>query len=181
MERCNWPGLINNPLYQEYHDTEWGVESHEDRYLFEMLVLESFHCGLSWYIILKKRESFRLAFDQFDPHIIKEYQESKMNELLNNQDIVRHKGKILATIQNAKSFLEVQKEFGSFDTYIWSFTNHKVIKNKDDQFVTKNELSDRVAKDLKKRGFKFLGSVTVYSYLEAIGVLDNHQKNCFRY
>jgi len=179
MKRCNWPNLENSETYTKYHDNEWGVESHDDRYLFEMFVLESFHCGLSWLIILNKREAFKKAFDNFDPLLVREYSEEKINELVNNKDIVRHLGKIKAAIINADSFIKVQKEFGSFDKYIWSFTDNKTIYNKDDKFATKNELSDRVSKDLKKRGFKFMGSVTALSYLEAIGVLNNHSTSCF--
>ncbi len=180
MKRCNWSSLEKSITYQEYHDNEWGVPSYEDSYLFEMFVLESFHCGLSWLIILNKRAAFRDAFDNFDPYIIREYGEGKILNLLSNKGIVRHKGKIRATIQNAKSFIEVQEEFGSFCKYIWSFTDNKIIYNKDDKLTTKSELSDRISKDLKKRGFRFMGSVTAYSYLEAIGVLNNHSLDCFR-
>ena len=178
MKRCNWPSLENSVIYQEYHDHEWGVPSYEDRYLFEMIVLEAFHCGLSWLIILRKREAFRKAFDNFVPEIVGSYSEDKINELVNNKDIVRHIGKIKAAINNANRFMEIQKEFGSFSTYIWSFTDQQVMYLENDEFVTKSELSDSVTKDLKKRGFKFLGSVTVYSYLEAIGVMNNHSSLC---
>lgn len=182
MERCNWgKTLLTSKTYQNYHDNEWGIPSHDDRHLFEMLVLESFHVGLSWLIILNKRAAFKEAFDNFDATKIVNYDDQKIEELLNNASIVRHKGKIRATIQNAKSFLDIQEEFGSFDNYIWSFTSHQVVFNESDTFVTTNELSDRVTKDLKKRGFKFLGSVTVYSYLEAVGIMNNHQKHCFKY
>ncbi len=146
-----------------------------------MFILESFHCGLSWLIILNKRAAFKKAFDNFDPFKVKEYKEEKINELLENKDIVRHIGKINAAIKNAESFIKVQEEFGSFDKYIWSFTNQKIIYNTDDKFTNKNELSDIVSKDLKKRGFKFMGSVTALSYLEAIGVLNNHSTECFKF
>lgn len=181
MKRCEWPNLEKNQEYIEYHDNEWGVPSYEDNYLFEMIVLESFHCGLSWLIILKKRENFRIAFDNFNFEIIQNYGEDKINELLNNKDIVRNIAKIKATISNASSFIKIQKEFGSFCNYIWSFTNNKIICIGDGQLVSKNELSDSVSKDLKKRGFKFMGSITTYSYLEAIGVMNNHSLNCFKY
>ena len=181
MKRCNWKNLDKSEVYMEYHDNEWGVPSHDDDYLFEMLVLESFHGGLSWLIILNKRDAFREAFDNFDPEIIKDYDEEKVEELLNNKGIVRNVGKIRATINNAKCFLQVQDEFGSFSDYIWSFTNNEVLYSKDDEVVAKNDLSDRVSKDLKKRGFKFMGSVTTYSYLEAIGVMNNHMSGCFKY
>lgn len=181
MRRCEWPGLEKSERYRVYHDLEWGVPSFDDGYLFEMLVLESFHCGLSWLIILNKRESFQEAFDNFKPEIIKEYNESKILELLDNKEIVRHIGKIKATINNAAKFIEIQKEFGTFKDYIWGFTNNEIIRNMDDNFSNKSELSDRVTKDLKKRGFKFMGSVTTQSYLEAIGVIDNHSTKCFRH
>jgi len=180
ISRCNWTNLENNDVYIEYHDNEWGIASYDDAYLFEMILLESFHCGLSWLIILKKREAFRKAFDQFDPKIIKSYSDDKINELMNNKDIVRNKAKILGNIENAKAFLKVQEEFGTFSKYIWSFTDNKVQYGDFEKKITTNKLSDTVSKDMKKRGFKFLGSVTTYSYLEAIGVMNNHSSNCFR-
>ncbi len=180
MKRCNWPSLERSDSYREYHDNEWGVASYGDDYLFEMFVLESFHCGLSWLIILNKRQAFKEAFNNFNPNIIRDYNLDKINELLENKGIVRHKGKIMATIANASAFIKVQEEFGSFCKYIWSFTNNEIIYNKDDNFTSTTELSDKVSKDLKKRGFKFMGSVTTQSYLEAIGVLNNHSLDCFR-
>ncbi len=179
--RCKWPNLENNTLYITYHDQEWGVPSYDDGYLFEMLVLESFHCGLSWLLVLKKRKHFRKAFDGFRPERIAQYGPEKIQKLLDNPDIIRNKQKILATIQNAKAFLQVQKEFGTFSNYIWSFTHGNVQYGDFDLGLTTNELSDKVSKDLKKRGFGFLGSVTTYSYLEAIGVMNNHSKDCFCY
>jgi DNA-3-methyladenine glycosylase I len=179
--RCKWPNLENNEVYVEYHDNEWGIASYDDAYLFEMILLESFHCGLSWLIILKKREEFRKAFDNFDPNIIRKYGEDKIEELMQNAGIVRNKAKIQANIENAKAFLRIQEEFGSFSDYIWSFTDGNVIYGDFEKLVTKNKLSDQVSKDMKKRGFKFMGSVTTYSYLEAIGVMNNHSKNCFKY
>ncbi|MFA9423392.1 MAG: DNA-3-methyladenine glycosylase I [Sedimentibacter sp.] len=178
--RCKWPNLNNNEIYLEYHDNEWGISSHDDRYLFEMILLESFHCGLSWLIILKKREEFRKAFDNFDPNVIKDYSEEKIEALMNNKEIVRNKAKIIANIENAKAFLNVQEEYGTFSEYIWSFTDNKVLYGDFDNLVTTNSLSDKVSKDMKKRGFKFMGSVTTYSYLEAVGIMNNHSKNCFR-
>jgi DNA-3-methyladenine glycosylase I len=178
--RCKWPNLINNEIYIAYHDYEWGIPSYDDQYLFEMILLESFHCGLSWLIILKKREAFRKAFDNFDPNIIKDYSTEKIELLMENKEIVRNRAKILANIENAKAFLEIQKTYGSFSKYIWSFTNNTVVYGDFDKWVTKNDLSDNVSKDLKKRGFKFMGSVTTYSYLEAIGVMNNHSQNCFK-
>lgn len=179
ISRCPWKNLENSQLYMDYHDKEWGVASYDDPYLFEMFLLESFHCGLSWLIVLKKREAFRLAFDNFDPEKIASYSEKKIMELLENQDIIRNKAKILATVQNAKSFLEVVEEFGSFSQYIWDFTDNQVQYYPFDGVTTHNTLSDTVAKDLKKRGFKFMGTVTCFSYLEAIGVMNNHGQDCF--
>lgn len=179
--RCNWKNLEKSEIYINYHDNEWGVPSYDDAYLFEMFVLESFHCGLSWLLILKKREAFRQAFDGFDANEIVDYDENKILNLLDNKDIVRNRAKILATIENAKSFLKVVEEYGSFSNYIWGFTNGKVEYYPFDGVTTRNELSDKVAKDLKKRGFKFMGTVTCFSYLEAIGIMNNHSINCFRY
>ncbi len=181
MQRCKWPNLENSEIYIDYHDNEWGVASHDDHHLFEMFILESFHCGLSWLLILKKREAFRKAFDNFDAGKIANYNEEKICELLQNADIVRNKAKILATIQNAKSYLNVVKEFGSFSNYLWSFTDNKVVYLPFDGVTTKNELSDKVSKDLKKRGFKFMGTVTCFSYLEAVGIMNNHAHECFRF
>jgi DNA-3-methyladenine glycosylase I len=181
MKRCEWPNLERSDIYKEYHDNEWGVASFDDRYLFEMFILESFHCGLSWLIILKKRQAFKKAFDDFNPNIVAEYDAQKIEELMQNTDIVRNKAKILASISNAKSFLKVQDEFGSFCKYIWSFTDGKVIYNPFDGVTTKNELSDKISKDFKKRGFKFMGTVTTFSYLEAIGVMNDHAPYCFKY
>lgn len=178
--RCNWPNLEKNEIYIEYHDNEWGIPSHEDEYLFEMILLESFHCGLSWLIILKKREAFRKAFDNFDPNIIQNYSKEKIEELMNNSDIVRNKAKISANIENAKTFLKIQQEFGTFSNYIWSFTDGEIQYGNSDLLIKTNELSDEISKNMKKRGFKFMGSITTYSYLEAIGVMNNHSSTCFR-
>lgn len=181
MERCPWPNLDKSDIYMEYHDNEWGVPSHDDGYLFEMFVLESFHCGLSWLLILKKREQFRQAFDHFKPEVISNYDGHKVKELLMDEGIVRNKAKILATIQNAKAFLNVVEEFGSFSKYLWGFTDNKVVYNPFDGVTTHNELSDKIAKDLKKRGFKFMGTVTCYSYLEATGIMNNHAPHCCKH
>jgi DNA-3-methyladenine glycosylase I len=143
-----------------------------------MLILESFQAGLSWITILKKRDAFREAFDNFNIEKIIDYDENKVTELLENEKIIRHKGKINATIANARAFKEIQKEYGSFSTYIWGFTDGKIIKA---EYKTKSELSDRIAKDLKKRGMKFVGSTTIYSYLESIGIIDNHTIDCYKY
>ncbi len=180
LRRCLWVDP-NFDLQREYHDNEWGVAVFDDQLLFEMLVLESFQAGLSWAIILKKREAFRTAFDGFDAVKISNYGEEKVEELLKNEKIVRSKAKINATISNAKIFLDIKKEFGSFSNYLWGFTDHKVIKNVDDNIPTKTELSDKISKDMKKRGIKFMGSVTVYSYLQAIGIVNNHETWCYKY
>ena len=176
-KRCTWVEG-KEEIYIKYHDEEWGIAKYDDDILFEMLALESFQAGLSWITILKKRETFREAFDDFDIEKIINYDESKVNELLENKNIIRHEGKIRATINNAKVFKEIQKEEGSFSNYIWSFTDGEIIKA---EYKTKSELSDKIAKDLKKKGMKFVGSTTIYSYLESIGIIDNHTKNCFKY
>ena len=168
--RCNWATDVEE-IYIKYHDEEWGVPTHDDQELFEFLVLESFQAGLSWITILKKRENFKKAFDNFDVVKVANYNENKINELRENAGIIRHKGKITSAINNAQIFLEIQKEFGSFDEYIWGFTDGEIIKA---EYLTES-------KDLKKRGMKFVGPTIIYSYLEAIGIIDNHQKDCFKY
>ena len=180
MNRCKWLNL-NNPIYVRYHDEEWGVPNHNDRDLFELLILEGFQAGLSWITVLKKREAFRKAFDNFDVTKVSEYDEEKINALLENKDIIRSRGKITAAINNAKIFIEIQKEFGSFSNYIWGFTDNKVIKNTTGEIPVKTELSDMVSKDLKKRGMKYTGSVIIYSYLQAVGVVNDHDINCYKY
>lgn len=175
--RCNWVNL-NNEKYIKYHDSEWGNPSYLDSYLFEMLLLESFQAGLSWECILNKRESFRIAFDNFDYIKISNYNDTKIVELLNNRNIVRNKLKIKATINNAKVFINIQNEYGSFSKYIWKFTNGKIIFNETDKFNTTSKLSDEVSNDLKKKGMKFVGSTIIYSYLQAIGVINDHELKC---
>ena len=180
MERCRWVNL-KNKIYVDYHDNEWGKIKEDDRYLFEMLILEGFQAGLSWECILNKREDFRKAFDNFDYNKIMKYEQNKINELLNNSNIIRNKLKINAAITNAKVFMEIQKEFGGFYKYIWKFSNNKIIKNMDDNLKTTSVLSDTISKDLKKRGMKFVGSTIIYSYLQAIGIINDHELNCFLY
>ncbi len=179
MTRCKW--VNDNPLMIKYHDDEWGVISHDDRYLFEMLILESFQAGLSWECIINKRAAFRNAFDNFDYKMIAKYDDKKIEELKNNKDIVRNRLKIKAAINNAKIFMDIIDEYGSFDKYIWSFTNNKVIKNKTDIFKATSELSDKISNDLKKKKMTFVGSTIIYSYLQAIGIIDDHEKNCEKY
>lgn len=180
MKRCFWVDE-KSEIYVKYHDEEWGVPNHNDRDLFELLILEGFQAGLSWITVLKKREAFRKAFDNFDVKNVSEYDEEKINALLENKDIIRSRGKITAAINNAKIFIEIQKDFGSFSNYIWGFTDNKVIKNTTGEIPVKTELSDMVSKDLKKRGMKYTGSVIIYSYLQAIGIVDDHDINCYKY
>ena len=175
MERCSWAN--SHPLLIEYHDNEWGNPIYDDQILFENLILETFSTGLSWLIVLKKRDAFEKAFDDFDLGKIIQYDETKINELLENKDIIRSKAKILATIQTAKAVIDIQKEFGSLSNYLWSYTNHQIIDIP--YYETRNEISDAMSKDLKKRNIKFFGSVTCYSYLQAIGIFNCHQENCF--
>ena len=175
--RCTWATDVEE-IYIKYHDDEWGVPTHDDRELFEFLVLESFQAGLSWITILKKRENFKKAFDNFDVVKVANYDENKIKELRENAGIIRHKGKITSAINNAQVFMEIQKEFGSFDEYLWGFTEGEIIKA---EYLTESELSKHISKDLKKRGMKFVGPTIIYSYLEAIGIIDNHQKDCFKY
>jgi len=168
----------------KYHDKEWGAPVFDDQKHFEFLVLESAQAGLSWITILKKRENYRKAYDNFDPKKVARYTEAKKAKLLSNEGIVRNRLKIEASINNAKKFLEIQKEFGSFSDYIWSFTKGKPVKGKwktIKEIPARTELSDAVSADLKKRGFKFLGSVIIYSHLQATGVINDHVMDCFRY
>ena len=175
-KRCKW--VTDDEIYIKYHDEEWCVPKHDDQIIFEMLILESFQSGLSWITILKKRENFRQAFDNFDYEIIAEYDKDKIDELLQDEGIIRNKNKINAAINNAKVFMDIQEEFGSFDEYIWGFTDGEVIKA---EYETDSELSTKISKDLKKRGMKFVGPKIIYSFMEAIGIVDNHEKKCFKY
>lgn len=175
MKRCKWCNL-KNELYITYHDNEWSIPNFDDKYLFEMLILESFQAGLSWECILNKRESFKEAFDCFDINKICEYDDDKIVELMNNDKIVRNKRKIIAAVNNSKIFKEIQLEYGSFHNYLSTFTNDKVIY---EVGKTVNELSDRISNDLKKRGMKFVGSTIIYSYLQAIGVIYSHEEGCY--
>ena len=182
LKRCDW--CTGSELYMEYHDKEWGVPVFDDRKHFEFLVLESAQAGLSWITILKKRENYRKAYDGFDPKKVALYGDKKKSELLDNSGIIRNRLKIEASINNAKHFLEIQKEFGRFSDYIWSFTKGKPIKGKWknlEDIPAKTELSDRISADLKKRGFKFLGSTIIYSHFQATGIVNDHITNCFRY
>lgn len=177
IKRCKWVNL-NNPIYVSYHDNEWGKVVHDDKLLYELFILETFQAGLSWECILNKREYFRDAYDNFDINLIVKYDESKINELLSNQNIIRNKLKIRASIKNSVVFKNIQKEYKSFNNYIWGFTNNKVIYETD---KTTSELSDKISIDLKSRGMSFVGSTTIYSYLQAIGIINSHEMSCFKY
>ncbi|MGN0031511.1 MAG: DNA-3-methyladenine glycosylase I [Candidatus Gastranaerophilaceae bacterium] len=180
MRRCFWVDE-KSEIYIKYHDEEWGVPKYDDRELFELLILEGFQAGLSWITVLKKREAFRVAFDNFDVEKVAAYDDDKVEKLLKNESIIRSRAKIKAAILNAKIFIEIQKEFGSFSNYIWGFTENKIIKNTTGEVIVSSQLSDTISKDLKKRGMKYVGTIIVYSYLQAIGVVDDHDKECFRY
>lgn len=180
--RCAW--VTDNPIYIQYHDEEWGLPVLDDVKMFEFLLLETFQAGLSWITILNKRENFGLAFDQFDYKKIALYGDEKFEELISNPGIIRNKAKIFSAINNAKQYQVVQKEFGSFCNYLWGFVNHKSLQNeysKPSDIPAKTELSDRISKDLKKRGFKFIGSTTIYAHLQATGIVNDHLRTCFRY
>lgn len=174
-KRCKWCNL-KNPLYVEYHDNEWGVPNFNSRYLYEMFLLESFQAGLSWECVLNKRDSFRKAYDNFDIDKVISYDETKINELMNNKDIIRNKLKIKASIKNSKIYKEIECEYGSFYEYLRTFTKDNIVYETD---KTTNDLSDAISNDLKHRGMTFVGSVIIYSYLQAIGVIYSHDKDCF--
>jgi DNA-3-methyladenine glycosylase I len=181
-KRCAWCG--SDPIYVEYHDHEWGVPLHDDRGLFEMLVLEGAQAGLSWITVLKKRDSYRKAFDNFDAKKIAKYDEKKVEALLLNEGIIRNRLKVNAAITNAKAFLDVQEEFGSFDKYIWQFTGGKAIVNRFESMKglpAKTAESDAMSKDLLKRGFKFVGSTICYAFMQATGMVNDHLTDCFKY
>ena len=178
--RCGW--CEKDDLYRKYHDEEWGKPVYDDETIFEFLILESFQAGLSWYTILSKRENFRKAFDHFDYHKIADYSEKKIEELMNNSGIIRNRLKILATITNAQKFIEVQKEFGSFSKYIWGFIGGIPIDNIPKTLAdipATTEVSDIISKDLKKRGFKFVGSTVIYAHMQATGMVNDHIETCF--
>ena len=175
VNRCSWVNM-KNPLYVQYHDSEWGVPLHDDRRLFEMLILEGFQAGLTWECILNKRENFRCAFDGFDPEIISRYDDIKCAELLNDEGIIRNRLKIRAAVTNADVFCQIQKEWGSFSDYLWHWTEGKVIF---EQGLASSDLSDRMSSDLKKRGMKFVGTTIIYAYMQAVGVICSHEEGCF--
>lgn len=181
-KRCGWAG--DDGLYIEYHDKEWGVPVQDDRKHFEFVVLESAQAGLSWITILKRRENYREAFDGFDPEKVAKYDEKKVEELLNNKGIIRNRRKIEAAVANAKTFLRIQEEFGSFDKYIWQFVGGKTLKNNWktlEDIPAKTSESEALSKDLKKRGFKFVGPTICYAHMQAAGLVNDHLVDCFRY
>ena len=180
IERCSW--CEKDDLYRSYHDNEWGVESHDDHHLFEHLILETFQAGLSWYTILSKRENFRKAFANFDAQKIALFDESDIERLMQNAGIIRNRQKIVAAIKNARQYFEVKKEFGTFDAYIWSFVEKRITNSISDwnQVLTTTPESDAMSKDLKKRGFSFVGSTTCYAYMQAVGMVNDHFNTCWK-
>lgn len=181
VERCSW---ATTDLYKQYHDQEWGTPVHDDGKLFEMLILEGMQAGLSWLTILNKREAFREAFDKFDCRKVALYDDAKIDELMQNKKIVRNRLKIRAAITNAQQFIKIQEEYGSFDSFIWSYVDNKPINNhlnSEDEIPARTPLSDKISKDLKKRGFKFVGSTIVYAYMQAVGIVNDHVKRCYLY
>lgn len=176
-KRCAWCNL-KNQKYVEYHDNEWGVANFDDKYLFEMLILESFQAGLSWECVLNKRDSFRQAYDNFDLEKVCNYDEKKKQELISNAEIIRNKLKVNASVNNAKIFRDIKNEFGTFYNYLKTFTNGETYY---EVGLTSSELSDKISKDLKKRGMKFVGTTIIYSYLQAVGIINSHDKDCFMY
>ncbi len=173
--RCHWCNQ-NNPLYVDYHDTEWGVPVHDDNKMFELLILEGFQAGLSWECILNKRKAFRRAFDDFNYRKVAEYNAAKLEALRHDNGIVRNNLKIAAAVSNAKAFMDIQTEYGSFDKFIWSFTGGRIIRECD---RTSSPLSDTISTELKRRGMKFVGTTIIYSYLQAIGIINSHEKGCW--
>ena len=180
MQRCRWVDE-SKPDYVAYHDNEWGVPVHDDKVLFEFLILESAQAGLSWYTILKRREGYRRAFAGFDPQKVAQFDAKKVEQLMQDASIIRHRPKIEAAINNAQRFLEVQKEFGSFSAFIWGYVQGVPVDNRSEERlpVATTPLSDQLSKEMKKRGFKFLGSTTLYAYLQAVGVVFDHDLDCF--
>jgi DNA-3-methyladenine glycosylase I len=181
-QTCSWPK--GDSLLTKYHDTEWGVPLHHDKKLFEFLILEGFQAGLSWLTILRKRENFRKAFDKFDFNKVAKYDQGKINSLLKDSGIIRNKLKIESAVANAKAFIRVRNEFGTFNKYIWGFTDGKPIRNEFESLEDippRTQLSDLISKDLKKRGFKFVGSTIIYAHMQATGMVNDHLKSCFRY
>jgi DNA-3-methyladenine glycosylase I len=181
--RCDW-NSIDDPLYRTYHDTEWGVPVHDDRRIFEYLILEGFQAGLSWYTVLKKRSNFRKAFDDFNPETIAGYDSEKISQILSDPSIIRNRLKVESAVNNAKAFLKVQKEFGSFDRYIWGFVDYRPILNRwrsTKEVPSTSPISDKLSRDLVSRGFRFVGSTICYAHMQATGMVNDHLISCFRY
>lgn len=179
-ERCSW--CIGDKLYETYHDKEWGIPTYDDTRLFEFLILELFQAGLSWITILRKRDNFRMAFENFDYYKISKYTDDNIQGLLQNKSIIRNKLKIKATISNAQAFIKIQKQFGSFSNYIWAFTKNTTIQNKNNKNTPSNSpLSYVISQDLKRHGFKFIGSTIIYAFMQSIGMVNDHEITCFRY
>lgn len=182
LTRCNW--AKTDPIYTQYHDSEWGVPLFDDTLLFEYLILEGMQAGLNWLTILKKRENYRASFDNFDAKKISQYDQAKIDELMSNPGIVRNKLKIESIIANAKAFLQIKKEYGSFAKYIWKFVRGQPVKSNwrhHSQVPTQNGISDKMSKDLKKRGFTFVGSTICYAFMQAVGMVNDHTVDCFRH
>lgn len=182
ISRCAW--VTEDQIYQDYHDKEWGVPLHDDRRLFEMLVLEGMQAGLSWLTVLRKREAFRMAFDGFDIDKVIDYDQDKIDSLMENKDIIRNRLKIESAIRNARAFKKVQEQFGSFDAFIWSYVGNEPIFNEFSSLSdipANSPLSDKISKDLKKMGFNFVGSTIIYAYMQSIGMVNDHTKDCYLY
>lgn len=182
VQRCGWAG--SDPLYVDYHDTEWGIPEHDDRKLFEMMILEGAQAGLSWITILRRREGYRRAFDNFDPAIVATYDDARVAELLQDTGIIRNRAKVRSAINNAQRYLAVQEGFGSFDAYLWRYVDGRPVTRASQaqlEIPAKTPLSDRISQDLSKRGFNFVGSTIVYAYLQACGVVDDHVPGCFKW
>ncbi|MDA9909079.1 DNA-3-methyladenine glycosylase I [Gammaproteobacteria bacterium] len=182
LSRCAWAG--DDPLYQKYHDKEWGVPLHSDKKLFEFLILEGMQAGLSWITILKKRQAFREAFDGFDFNKVAKYPDSKIEQLLDNPGIIRNKLKVNAAVTNAQAFIRIRKEFGTFNKYIWQFVDHQPLQNSWknlQEMPAKTPLAETITRDLKKRGFSFVGPTIVYSHMQATGMVNDHTRDCFRH
>lgn len=182
-KRCDWASL-DDPLYRVYHDKEWGVPLHDDTKIFEYLVLEGFQAGLSWHTVLRKRENFRKVFDGFDPETVSGYDSRKIEQILSDPGVIRNRLKVVSAVTNAKSFLKVRREFGSFNEYIWSFVGYTPVVNRWKsvrQIPSTSEISDRLSKDLISRGFRFVGSTICYAHMQATGMVNDHIMSCFRY
>ncbi len=182
MKRCEWVG-VNKPYYERYHDTEWGIPVHEDNKHFEMLILEGAQAGLSWETILKRREDYRVVFKQFDPKVVSQMTDMELEEILTNSNVIRNRRKIFSARDNALIFISIQREFGSFNSYVWSFVNYTTKINRPKtlkDIPASTPESEQLSKDLKKRGMKFVGPTIIYAYMQAVGLVNDHVSECFR-